>query len=312
MNLSDLGEFGVIDRIARAVRRMGVPRHVVIGMGDDAAVLRPRRGEDLVASTDAMVEGVHFRWSTMSPRTLGRRALVANLSDLAAMGARPLGFVCALAAPPDTPVARIDGLVAGLLAEAERHGCPLVGGNLSAAREAVLTITALGAVSTGRALRRSGARAGDRLFVTGVLGAAALEVARAEAGRGRVRRVPTPRLEAGRTLARLSGIGGCIDLSDGLASDLGHLLEGAPLHAEIEVGAVPRPPGFDAACRRARLDPEDLLLAGGEDYELLFSARPARGEAALARALGVPVTAIGRIVRGRAEGEGSAPGWRHF
>jgi thiamine-monophosphate kinase len=311
MNLGDLGEFGVIDRIARAARRKGVPRHVVIGVGDDAAVLRPRRGEDLVTSTDAMVEGAHFRWSSMSPRTLGRRALVANLSDLAAMGARPLGFVCALAAPACTPLARIDGLVAGLLSEAERYSCPLVGGNLAAARETVVTITVLGAVEPGRALRRSGARPGDRLYVTGVLGAAALEVARAEGG-GRVRRVAVPRLEAGRALARLPGIGGCIDVSDGLASDLSHLLEHAPLHAKIDVGALPRPGRFDAACRRAGLDPERLLLAGGEDYELLFTARPSLATGRIERALGVRVTSIGAIARGRGKGRLAAGGWRHF
>jgi thiamine-monophosphate kinase len=259
-----------------------------------------------------MVEDVHFRWSTQSARTLGRRALAANLSDLAAMGARPLGFVCALAAPPRTPVSRIDGLVAGLLTEARSHDCPLVGGNLASARQTVLSITVLGAVGRGRALRRRGARAGDRLYVTGVLGAAALELARAESGRGRVRRVPIPRLEAGRALARLPGIGGCIDVSDGLESDLGHLLEGASLHAEIAVSALPRPARFDAVCRRERLDPEDLLLAGGEDYELLFTARPSLGEGRIARALGVPVSAIGRIVRGRANGAARIQGWRHF
>jgi thiamine-monophosphate kinase len=127
VQLCDLGEFGVIDRIGRAARRLGDARGVVIGIGDDAAVLRAPPREDVVVSTDALVEGVHFRWRTDPPRTLGRRALVAALSDLAAMGARPLGFLFALAAPPQLPVRTLDGLLAGLLHEAEHHASPLVG-----------------------------------------------------------------------------------------------------------------------------------------------------------------------------------------
>jgi thiamine-monophosphate kinase len=148
--------------------------------------------------------------------------------------------------------------------------------------------------------------------VTGVLGASALELARAQRAGGRVRRVPEPRIRAGRALTRLPGIGACIDVSDGVESDLGHLFEGTALHAEIDVAALPRPPGFDAACRRRGLDPEGLLLAGGDDYELLFSARPTLSGARLERALGVPVTAIGRVARGRARGAAPSRGWRHF
>ena len=157
MELRDLGEFAVIARVARAARKLPASRQVVLGIGDDAAVLRPRRGVDVVVSTDASVEGVHFRWRTESPRTVGRRALVASLSDLAAMGAEPLGFTWALAAPGDLPVARLDGLIAGLLFEASAHRCPLIGGNVTSAAETTLTLTVLGTVPRGRALRRRGA-----------------------------------------------------------------------------------------------------------------------------------------------------------
>ena len=360
MKLRDLGEFALIERIERAVSRsratgrirspratgrtraVGPTRGLVIGIGDDGAVLRPPASEDWVVTTDALVEGVHFRWTTQSARCVGRRALVANLSDLAAMGARPLGFVFALAAPPELEVRIFDGLLAGLLEEAETHGCPLIGGNLSRARQTSVTITAQGSVKRGRALLRGNARPGDRIFVTGTLGGVALEVARAAAGRGRVRGVPTPRLYAGRALARMSGVGACIDLSDGLLVDLDHVLDRSGCSAELDLASLPRPPRFEAACQRLGVDPIRLVTRGGEDYELLFTLR-GRGQpagraaagrsaasrsrqtavserssgasapsvAALSRRLGVAVTEIGKVVK-KAARQRKTAGWRHF
>jgi len=314
VKLWDLGEFGLIERIERAVGRLPVPRSVVIGIGDDAAVLRPRVGEDVVVSTDAAVEGVHFDFSNQSARNVGRRALVANLSDLAAMGARPLGFTLALAAPAALELRRVDGLIAGLLVEAAEHGCPLVGGNVSAARETSLTLTVVGAVSRGRVLRRDGARAGDRLCVTGTLGGAALAVARAARAGARIRQLPVPRLRAGRALAGISAVAACIDVSDGLLADAQHLLAARGLEAEIDPAAVPRPPRFDAACRRLGLAPDALALGGGEDYELLFAARGAAPSvASLSRRLGVAVSEIGSVVPAGASTRAAVrPGWRHF
>jgi thiamine-monophosphate kinase len=342
VKLRDLGEFGLIERIERAASRSRAagrprsPRGLIVGIGDDAAVLRPPAGEDWVVTTDASVEGVHFRWSTQSARCVGRRALVANLSDLAAMGARPLGFVFALAAPPGLEIRVFDGLLAGLLEEAETHGCPLIGGNLSRARQTSLTITAQGSVKRGRALVRDAARPGDRIFVTGTLGGVALEVTRAAAGRGRVRGVPTPRLQAGRALARMAGVGACIDISDGLLADLDHVLERSGCSAELDLASVPRPPRFEAACRRLGVDPIRLATRGGEDYELLFTLRgrgqradrgaagrsrasesegssgaAGPGVAALSRRLGVAVTEIGKVVN-RTEKRRKTAGWRHF
>jgi thiamine-monophosphate kinase len=308
--LRDLGEFALIARIARAAGRPPPRGGVVLGMGDDAALLRPRPGEDVAVSADTFVEDVHFRWRTESPRTVGRCALVANLSDLAAMGARPLGFTLALAAPGALPLRTIDGVIAGLLHEARSHACPLVGGNVTRARETHLAITAVGAVARGRALRRRAARPGDRLFVTGTLGGAALERARAERGIGRVRRVATPRLAAGRALAKIPEVSACIDISDGLAADLGQLL-GADLHvALLDLGGVPQPAGFARRCARLGLDPARLVASGGEDYELLFTLRPrGPGAPALARRLGVPVSELGRVERGARP---APAGWRHF
>jgi len=312
MELRDLGEFELIARIARAAGKQRTRRGVVLGIGDDAAILRTRAGEDVVVTTDALVESVHFRWETQAARTIGRRALVANLSDLAAMGARPLGFVVALAAPPRLAIERFDGLFAGLLREAQSHGCPLVGGNLARSRQTSVSVTAIGAVEKGRALRRTGARAGDGLFVTGTLGGSALEVASAERGHGSIRRVPVPRLRAGRALARVVGVGGVIDISDGLLADVEHLLDGSGCHADIDPRVLPLPARFAARCAAQGLDPLALAARGGEDYELLFTLRPGGpSRAQLTRSLGCRVTQIGRVERGRAPAP-DAPGWRHF
>jgi thiamine-monophosphate kinase len=305
--LRDLGEFELIARIARAARRS--PRAgVELGIGDDAALLRARRGEMLVVSTDARVEGVHFRWSTESARTIGATALAAALSDLAAMGARPRGFTCAIAAPADLPLAVFDGLVAGLIDGARRHACPLVGGNLTRARETSLVCTVLGGVARGRALRRR-ARVGDRILVTGELGAAALARARAERSGIPLRRVPAPRLAQGRALARIAAVTGCIDVSDGLAADLVHLL-GAGRRCPIDPARLPVPRGFAAACRRLGLDPTAVAVAGGDDYELLFALRPeGPSAAALSRRLGVRVSELGRVAGGAPRTRG---GFDHF
>jgi thiamine-monophosphate kinase len=309
VRLRDVGEFGFIARIERAAGPARGP--VVVGIGDDAAVLRARPFEDVVVTTDAVVEGVHFRWDRESPRHVGRFALAACVSDLAAMGARPLGFTAALAAPADLPLRAADALTAGLLEGARRHGCPLVGGNVTRASETSLTLTALGAVARGRALTRRGTRAGDRVLVTGVLGAQALARARADAGRGRLARVPEPRLAAGRLLARTPGVVACIDVSDGLRADLAHLL-GPGRHCRVSPDRLPVARGFRAACRSLDLDWETLATTGGEDYELLFTVRP-QGPAAprLARRLGLPVTELGRVERG-APAAFEKGGFTHF
>lgn len=316
MELRDLSEFGWIERIRRAAERDGVPRHVVVGIGDDGAVLRPRAGEDLVVSTDALVEDAHFRWKTDTERAIGARAVAAGLSDLAAMGARPLGVVVAFAGPPGLPVARLDGVVRGLLSVCRDAEAPLVGGNVARARKTSLTVTALGAVGRGRALRRDRARRGDRILVTGRLGESALARARAEAGGARVRHVPTPRIAAGRALARLGSAGACIDVSDGLVADLGHVLEASGVGARLASAAFPRRRGFEAACRRLGTDPIATLL-GGEDYELLFTVRANAPDATgLARRLGVPIAEIGNVTASGLQLDGRridpARGWKHF
>ena len=315
MKLRDIGEFGLIDRIERAVRRAGRADAVVLGIGDDAALLRVRAGEDLAVSTDAFVEDVHFRFANEAPRAIGRRALAAALSDLAAMGARPIGVVAALAAPPALPVDTAEGIMRGLLDGARRWHAPLVGGNVTRAKQTSLTLTVLGAVRRGHALTRADARPGDRLFVTGTLGGAALAIAKAECG-ARVRLAPDPRLAAGQALARIRAVGACIDVSDGLVADLGHLLRASGVGADLDPARVPRPARFAAACARVGADPLRLTLAGGEDYELLFTLRSgAMAASSLRQRLGVAVTEIGTITRRRGLrglSRGTLRGFTHF
>ncbi|MDJ0788548.1 MAG: thiamine-phosphate kinase [Myxococcota bacterium] len=308
--VSDLGEFGLIERIDRLARASG-GREPVLGIGDDAALLRHRADEDVAVSTDAFVEGVHFRFDQEAPATAGRRAMAGALSDLAAMGARPLGVTCALAVPPNAELDPVMNLFSGLIEAARQHDAPLAGGNVTRARELSVVLTVVGAVRRGRALRRQGAKPGHRILVTGTLGGQALQRAR-----GRVRRAPTPRLQAGQRLAADRLASACIDISDGLLADLGHLCRASGVGAEVDAEAVPRPRSLGVVARALGRAPEDWFLAGGEDYELLFTVRPGAPSCEeLSGRLGLPVSEIGRITREDLVllGAPEPPaGWRHF
>lgn len=316
MEVRELGEFGLIERIGRlaGLERSASGAGVVLGIGDDAALLRPRAGHDVVVSADAFVEGVHFRFDHETPRLAGSRAAVAALSDLAAMGALPLGLTLSLSVPPRAETRVVLGLVRGLVEQAGQHGAPLIGGNVARSRSLELHLTALGEVARGKALRRHRARLGDRLFVSGPLGRSALERAR-----GRIRHLPEPRLALGQALARSRRVSACIDLSDGLIADLGHLCAASGVGARLDASAVPRPRGFAAACRRSGADPQRLVLSGGEDYELLFALRGAQDvPVSIRRLAGPQLACVGRLAAGPLELVGTAgrmppqPGWRHF
>lgn len=283
---------------------------VVLGIGDDCALLQPAPGQQLAISTDMLVEGRHFLPS-VDPAALGHKALAVNLSDLAAMGARPLAFTFALALPPERArdEAWLAALAGGLFALADAHGFPLVGGDTTAG-PLNLCLTVFGEVPAGQALRRDGARPGDELWVSGSLGDArlALGALRGEwplppavlaAARQRLER-PTPRVALGLVLRGIAS--SAIDVSDGLAGDLGHILKasgtGAVIDTEVASNLIAAcahhawPEGqFDAETRLR------LALTGGDDYELAFTAPPARHQAVLAaaRAAQTPVTRIGRI-----------------
>jgi thiamine-monophosphate kinase len=286
--------------LIRAFTR-GAPRGgegVVLGIGDDAALLAPPDGEWLAATVDAVVEGVHFD-RRFAAEDVGWKSLAVNLSDLAAMGARPLWALCALAVPLGADPRRLAGVGRGLARCARRHGIALAGGNVTRAAALSVTVTAVGAVAPGRALTRGGARPGDVLLVSGTLGDAALGLERgAPPAALRRQRRPLPRQALGQALAGLATA--AIDVSDGLLHDLGHLCAASGVGAEVRIDALP----VSAAHRRAvrgRADPWALAAAGGEDYELLVAVperRLARAAAA-ARATRTPLTPIGRVVRGR-------------
>jgi len=290
-------EFDLIDLFTRAAPREG--GGVVVGIGDDAAVLRPPPGEDLVMTVDAVVEGVHFD-RRFRAEDVGWKALAVNLSDLAAMGARPLWALCALATPRAESAARLARVGRGLAECARTFGIALAGGNVTRARELSLTVTAVGAARRGRALLRSGARAGDVLLVSGTLGDAALG-RRAGAVPALVRRQrrPRPRLALGQALLGLARA--AVDVSDGLLQDLGHLCAASGVGATVQLDALPLSDAYRRAVARAwRARPYDPALAGGEDYELLVAVPPARvaGACAAARKVGDRLTAVGEVSPG--------------
>jgi thiamine-monophosphate kinase len=286
-------------RIGRFSRFFSVAR-VPVGIGDDCAVLRPRPGWDLCVTTDALVEGVHFTREHFSLADVGHKALAVNLSDLAAMGARPAWFLCALELPAWVDDRRLDGLARGMSALAREHRIALVGGNLSRARSLSVTLTAVGEVPRGGALRRAGGRAGDRLYVSGRLGDARLGLAllaKGLRGQARARQLrPTPRIALGLVARRFASA--AIDVSDGLAQDAGHLARASGVRAVLELSALPISRELERhAARAARL----WAVSGGEDYELLLAVPPkaaSRFERACARA-GERVTRIGELVTGR-------------
>ena len=321
-----MGEFDLIRRFfQRPVRR------AALGVGDDCALLAPAPGMQLAVSSDMLVEGRHF-FADVDPAALGHKALAVNLSDLAACGAKPLAFTLALALPR-ADAGWLQPFAAGLLALADAHGCELVGGDTTGG-PLNICITVFGEVPAGQALLRSGAQAGDDLWVSGTLGDARLAL---EALQGRIALAPdvlaatrerlerpTPRVALGMALRGVAT--SAIDLSDGLLGDLGHILAASGVGASIDGpiamqliaagrGGSSAEAGFDGDLLR------QCVLAGGDDYELAFTVPPAQRSAveAAGRQCGTPVTRIGRIEAGSGVrlldgrgGELPAQGWASF
>ncbi len=330
MRLRDIGEFAFIDRIARM---SGEDPRVVLGIGDDAALLDLGGPELLVVTTDAMLEGRHFRLDWLEPAEVGWRAASGALSDVAAMGAAPTALFCTVGLPASWPVARADALLRGIADSAEAVGTTLAGGDVIASERALIDIMVLGQVPRGQQLTRDGAVAGQVLAVTGALGAPAGAVAAlAELGtealseapevRGRFAR-PAPRVRAGRAIAASGLACVAIDISDGLVQDARHIAERSGVRAVIEAPRVPVAPGCVELAARIGADALVWALSGGEDFELLLALDEAN-VAALADL--EPVAEIGLRVVGRIEdGEGAVVldaqareidlprgGWDHF
>jgi len=327
------GERTLIHRIRGRAGLLDAPG-LTLGIGDDCALLAVRSGEELAVTTDLSIAGRHFRLDWHPPEVVGHRTLARGLSDLGAMGARPLAAFLSLGLPQELTKTKgrqkawVDRFFDGFLALAEAYETPLAGGDLAQAPLAVADIVLVGAVSRGRALQRSGARAGDLLYVTGRVGGAAAGLDQLEelAGRGmghaKISRgmrerlaahlFPEPRIAQGLWLQRRRLATAAIDLSDGLSTDLAHLCDASGLAAEVDAPLLPI--HFAANLEQA--------LHGGEDYELLFTA-PAKIRIPRSIA-GVTVTKVGRMVR-RRRGQamvtlhtcdGVEPleprGWEHF
>ena len=288
---------GEFDLIARIRARVATRADVVLGIGDDAALLAPPPGRQLVVTADTLNDGIHFPRGT-SPADVGWKALAVNLSDLASMGAEPAWCTLSLSLPQSDP-AWIEGFLDGFLDLAGQHGIALVGGDTTRGPLSI-AVTAMGLVEPGRALRRDGARVGDEVWVTGTLGDAAgglalLDREPVPALRARLDR-PTPRVAAGRALAGIATA--CVDVSDGLLADLGHVCARSHVAARIDVDALPASAALMEVIGEA--DRIALQASGGDDYELCFTAPADAGAdiGAVSAQLGLRITRIGRIVAG--------------
>lgn len=332
MRLSAIGEFGLIDRIRKG--GLAMAPGVRVGIGDDAAILEPSPGNLLVATTDLLIEGVHFRREFASPYAIGWKAMAVNVSDIAAMGGIPRHALVALAVPQEVPVEFLEEFYRGLREEGARDQVEIVGGDTSSSPSGmVFSLALLGEVERDRYMIRGGAKAGDTIWVTGRLGVSAAGLAALEAGfrvtgEGaggitgpgverlaaeerealveaiRAHLFPTPRVKEGRALAIAGVVSAMIDLSDGLASDLGHILTESGVSAKVYRERLPLHPSTEIVGRLLGQDPWGYALQGGEDYELLFTSPkelPMVEGALAGEGFAVP-TLIGEVIQGEEGG----------
>ncbi len=319
MKISDLGEFGLIRKIK--AQSKGRSPSTLIGIGDDAAALSLPTSKKLLATTDLLLEGVHFDLSYNDFYSLGWKSAAVNLSDIAAMGGVPRFCLTALGIPSGISVEQINDFYKGFHALCRKYNVELVGGDTcGSVKGLVISVTALGEVEKKKMLTRAGARPGDLIFVTGTLGdsGAGMELLKAGSrGRGAGSRVkarnaelrtpnselirkhlrPVPRVELGRKIAFSGCATAMIDISDGLSSELGHVCEESGVGAEICAGQIPFSKDIHTAAGHLKADPLHYALSGGEDYELLFTILPSKLKKFLS--LKIVATPIGSIIAGR-------------
>jgi len=313
-----LGEQKLIQQIRRSTRKYK-GKSVVTGIGDDCAVLRVPSGHELLVTTDFTIENVHFRRDWHRPELVGRRCLTRGLSDIAAMGGEPLAAFLSLAVSGDVPQKWVDRFLKGLLELADEFKVPLAGGDTAESAGGIQAdIVVVGSVPKGKAVLRSGAKAGQQIYVTGELGGSAAVLAQLAESKPVAAEYlghfcPQPRVAVGQWLRRRRIASAMIDLSDGLSTDLEHICQESHVGAEIEAAAIPRAQVGPGKMRVAL----NLALHGGDDYELLFTS----AAQVPSRIAGVRVTRIGRTTRSagmrliEADGKArplQAAGWEHF
>jgi thiamine-monophosphate kinase len=303
--VSDLGERALV---ARITDRLVMPTWVVVGPGDDAAVIAPERGALDVFTTDAQVDGVHFDRRFVPPDAIGHRALAVNLSDLAAMGATPRAVLLSLVLPDVLEVTAVDGMLDGLLALAAVHNVSVVGGNISRTPGPMMVdITAIGSVKPRRVMIRTGARPGDGVYVTGTIGNGSVGLHSLQAPRGPAPWTcqeqylrPQPRVRAGMLLGRNRAASACMDTSDGLADAVRQIAEASNVGITLDGRALPIADEVRRWHDAQGVNTLDAAVSGGDDYELLFTVRPAhRGRLrGVRRNLGdLPITQIGVVTK---------------
>jgi thiamine-monophosphate kinase len=345
MRLSELGEDSFLRELQKRFSS-GDPR-VVLGIGDDAAVIDPPEGERLILTTDSLVEDVHFSRRWMPPRFLGRKAVAVNASDVAAMGGEPFAVLLSLAVPAASEAEALWQIVEGVEERARELGMSLVGGNLASSPGGIVVdVTAVGSTISRRALKRSGARPGDGIYLSGKIGASATGLKLLERGAAlapgggilvpdglragpiplaeaciRAQLDPEPRLSLGSELNRKRIATACIDVSDGLALDLHRLCRASGVGARIEEASLPISPGLLAWERWWKRDLTAAALGGGEDYELLFTSGSEEKIEKLRKRLALAITRIGvatrkegveLVSRGGAREPLPPSGWNHF
>ena len=320
MDIRKAGEFGFIEYIKE---HFDVPEGA-LGIGDDCAILPSAEGE-LIYSTDMLLEGVHFLRTAASPEDIGWKSLAVNLSDIAAMGGVPIATFLSIALPKDAQGEWAERFVAGYAQISKQYGVPLLGGDTtSSLRDIAINVGVMGKCSAGKALCRDGAKVGDTVFVSGPLGDSAgglqvilkgVERCAEESILVERHKRPAPRIQEGKALRETGLVGAMMDISDGIASDLRHILKASGVGAEIDLATLPISEELAAACQKHGWDAYELAAGGGEDFELLFTA-----PAEIANMVNFPIYPIGRIVTGSElswlhEGSKSdfdTTGYKHF
>lgn len=336
-SLSDIGEFGLIERIHKLLKEIGIENPgVTLGMGDDAASIKPRSGYELLITCDSIIEGRHYLPRHIAPMDLGRRAMAVNISDIGAMGGYPLYALISLGLKPETPVTDVEDMYRGFVEELNPFEASIIGGNFTGSKQAIfIDITLIGEVKKENLMLRSSAQAGDAILVTGYPGQAAaglMLLQRAKAveklsGHPLIRtyNVPEHRAREGHAIALSKKANAMIDTSDGFLADLGHICQESRLGAVLNQGKLPISPHLKKAAVQLAADPLQLFLGESDDYELIITCPPENTSgilSAVRKVSPVPVHEIGKITDAVSDIQWELPdgtrcpidlqGWDHF